>query len=230
MSIQLRNVNTSYRLKRLKLFSEFLSKQPQNKKRVRILDVGGTVAYWQTYEDLWSMYPLEITTINLKAEHSPDPRIQSVAGDACQMQQFADREFDVVHSNSVIEHIGRWNQMRQMAKEISRLAPAYFVQTPSAWCPIEPHFRMPFIHWLPEPVRLLAVLNFYLGFYDRAKDVDTAMQILEDAVLLDMRRMRALFPDARIIKETLGGVLTKSYIAVRNAGEIMPDMTFQPSE
>jgi hypothetical protein len=105
--------------------------------------------------------------------------------------------------------------MRQMAAEVSRLAPAYFVQTPSFWCPIEPHYRMPFIHWLPEPVRVSAVLATDLGFYKKAESIDAAMNAVEDAVLLDMRRMKSLFPDARIDRERLAGIFIKSYIAIR---------------
>lgn len=209
------SVSTSFRRKRFALITDLFGAVQTGKSKIRVLDIGGTYAYWSEHEQLWSGFPLEITLVNLRAEDVPDPRFRSIAGNGCHLPEFEDREFDVVHSNSVIEHVGRWRQMRAMANEVARLAPAYYVQTPAFWCPIEPHFRAPMIHWLPEPMRIAAVLNFKLGFYNRASDLDEAMSCVEDAVLLDQRRMRALFPEAHLVKERLGGVMIKSYIAIR---------------
>jgi hypothetical protein len=119
-----------------------------------------------------------------------------------------------VHSNSVIEHVGRWPDQRRMAREVRRLADRYFVQTPNFWFPIEPHFRLPFIHWLPEPWRVAIVMRHACGFYPRAKSCDEARDILDDARLLDAAAMAELFPDATIEREHFAG-FTKSLIAVR---------------
>ena len=125
-----------------------------------------------------------------------------------------DNAFDVVHSNSVIEHVGLWSNQRRMAQEVRRLAPRYFVQTPNFWFPLEPHFRMPFIHWLPEPWRAAILMRRACGFYPRARSFDEAQQILEDARLLNVKAMAALFPDATIECERFAFV-TKSIIALR---------------
>jgi hypothetical protein len=132
------------------------------------------------------------------------------------LPEHADLSFDLVHSNSVIEHVGRWRQMRAMANEIIRLAPYHYIQTPAFGFPVEPHFRTPFFHWLPVPWRIWLSLNFALGFYPKAASIDDAMRFVEDAILVDERRFRALFPaPSRIVKERFFG-LTKSFIAIKD--------------
>ncbi len=180
----------------------------------RILDVGGRAAYWLGLEPLWRDRPCHITLVNLASEAVPDERFSSLPGDARELSQFGDMSFDLVHSNSVIEHVGLWRDQCKMAQEVRRLAPRYFVQTPNFWFPVEPHFRTPFIHWLPEPWRVAIVMHRSCGFYPRAQSCDAARHILDDAKLLDPRAMAELFPDAVIERERFVG-FTKSLIAVR---------------
>lgn len=183
----------------------------------RILDIGGTHEYWaamlsKSDDDL----PIEITLVNLesRAGEGHDPRFTSVVGDARDLSQYPNDSFDLVHSNSVIEHVGRWSDMRAMANEVRRLAPHYFVQTPNFWFPIEPHFRTAFFHWLPEQLRMRLIMMRGLGFHPKGLTVDDAMTSVESARCLNRRQFAALFPDAEIVREKFLGV-TKSFIAVR---------------
>jgi hypothetical protein len=129
----------------------------------------------------------------------------------------SDNSFDLVHSNSVVEHVGDWARMKAFAKEVRRLAPRYFVQTPNFWFPIEPHFMCPFFHWLPEPTRVRLLLRAGLGHYRRAGSVDSAVTAVQGARLLNRRMMASLFPDAAIVTERVA-LLPKSLMAIR-AGE-----------
>jgi hypothetical protein len=180
----------------------------------RILDVGGWPAYWQHLEPLWRDRPIHIAMINLVNVPVPDARYSSFTGDARDLGQFSDRSFDLVHSNSVIEHVGLWRDQCKMAQEIRRLAPRYFVQTPNYWFPLEPHLRTPFIHWLPEPWRVGIVKHRACGYHPRAQSYDEARHILDDPRLLDAPAMAVLFPEAIIERERFAG-LTKSLIAIR---------------
>jgi hypothetical protein len=179
-----------------------------------ILDLGGKVDYWLGLEPIWSDRPCHITLINFDKELVPDERFTSIAGDARDLSRFRDFSFDLVHSNSVIEHVGTWRDQARMAQEIRRLARRYYVQTPNFWFPVELHFRLPLIHWLPEPWRVSVVLHHAHGFYPQARSWSEAQHILEDVRLLDARAMAELFPDAVIERERLAG-LTKSLIAIR---------------
>ncbi len=203
-----------FRQKRLSRFLAIVDEIIAEKGHCRILDVGGKFAYWQALYPLWSDRDCHITLVNLEREAVPAEHFTSAQGDARDLGQFADAAFDVVHSNSVIEHVGLWRDQCRMAQEVRRLAPRYFVQTPNFWFPIEPHFRTPFIHWLPDPLRVSIVTRRACGFYPRARSCDEARHILDDARLLDANALAALFPDARIERERFAG-LTKSLIAIR---------------
>jgi hypothetical protein len=105
--------------------------------------------------------------------------------------------------------------MKAMANEIRRLAPAYFVQTPYFWFPIEPHFRSVGFHWLPEAIRARKLMSRKHGFVEKAEHIDEAMRAVQSySYLLDRKMMAGLFPDAQIIFEKFLG-LPKSMMAIR---------------
>jgi len=135
-------------------------------------------------------------------------------GDACDLSSIADYSFDIVHSNSVIEHVGDWNRMLQFSKEIKRLAKNYYVQTPYFWFPIEPHCMTPIFHWLPKPIRVSLVMKFTLGHWGRQSTVSGAVHTVESARLLDIKMFRELFEESEITIEKLL-FLPKSLIAIK---------------
>lgn len=67
---------------------------------------------------------------------------------------YSNDTFDIVVSNHVIEHVGNADAQRHHLDEIRRvLAPdgvVYFA-APNRWRLVEPHFRLPFLSWLPHP-------------------------------------------------------------------------------
>jgi len=180
----------------------------------RIADLGGTAYYWDIFGDFIDRHPVEIHLYNLEQAPSGRSNIQSFKGDVTRLDHIDDNTYDLVHANSVIEHVGSWDAMSRMAGHVRRLAPAYYVQTPNFWFPYEPHFRAPLFHWLPEQVRARLLMQYNLGFGGRRASFDAAMRGVQSAVLIDRRQMQALFPDAEIRGERVLG-LTKSLMAVR---------------
>lgn len=66
---------------------------------------------------------------------------------------FPDAGFDVVLSNHVIEHVGDAQAQAMHLREVRRvLAPGgvAYLAVPSRWMLVEPHFRLPFLSWLPQ--------------------------------------------------------------------------------
>lgn len=181
----------------------------------RILDLGGRVDYWSLFDRAFlEASGIHITLVNFETIEATDPMFTAMQGDACDLSRFADNSFDLVHSNSVVEHVGDWPRMEAFARETRRLAPSYYVQTPYFWFPIEPHFSTAFFHWRSEQSRAKALMRRAHGFSERAKDMGEAMREVQDARLLDKAQFGYLFPDARYVDEKLAG-LTKSLIAIR---------------
>ena len=187
----------------------------------RIVDLGGGAAYWQRVGFDWlAEHGFQVDCVNLEVteltrDTDTASPVRLIEGNACNMQDFADQSYDIVHSNSVIEHVGRWDEMRQFAGEVRRLAPNYYVQTPYFWSPVDPHFyRLPMIHWLPASLRAKLHMRLKAGWAPRAETIDDAMTLAESNYMLDRRQFKWLFPDAAIRPERVVG-LTKSLIATR---------------
>jgi len=186
----------------------------RRKGSCRIADIGGTEYYWRIAGDFINQANVEIHLMNLEAVPVHGAKFVSHAADACALDCFENNSFDLVHSNSVIEHVGNWSNMKLMAGHVRRLAPVYYVQTPNFWFPYEPHFRFPLFQFLPEQVRGRMLTTFSLGFGGKRSSLDEAMLSVQSASLIDARQMRELFPDAEIHRERIGP-LTKSLMAIR---------------
>jgi SAM-dependent methyltransferase len=195
------------RLRRHALFADLVSSVP---KPVTILDVGGTELYWKTM-GITDAEDLRITLLNLNKIETSTKNMISVAGDATRMDEFQDQSFDVVFSNSVIEHVGALEDQRRMAREVVRIGKRYFVQTPNYWFPIEPHFLLPGFQWLPVPVRVWLIRRFNLGWYQKVTDPEQARDLIHHNRLLTKKEFQGLFPGAALYEEKIAG-LTKSFI------------------
>ena len=149
---------------RLTLFHDLIRDLPEP---VNVLDVGGTHHFWLAIDR--SVLPrMRITFVN-KWAYQPDlPDVVAVVGDARDLSRYADREFDAVFSNSVVEHVGILRDQELMAHECVRVGKRYFVQTPNWAFPLEPHFLFPGFQYLPLAVR--ARLHHWrrLGWWDKA--------------------------------------------------------------
>ena len=183
-----------------------------------ILDIGGTYGFWNTWEEDINQNQVSVTCVNLNPSHYDADKKNSfvtmIRGNACDLSHIGDEEYDIVFSNSVIEHVGSWANMQAMAREVDRVAPRYIVQTPNFWFPIEPHARTPMLHWVPEQIAYRIVMKRKCGFWNKQDNVSDAVSIIQSAKLIDFKQLQVLFPSAKIEKEKFF-LFTKSLLAVK---------------
>ena len=179
-------------------------------KETRILDVGGFPQFWAETE-----FDAHITTLNLQAVEVPasmQHRCTAITGDGTGLP-FGDGEFDIVFSNSVIEHLGSWENQERFAREVRRVGRRYYVQTPAREFPVEPHLLAPFIHWLPMSSQRRLV-RYGTGWGLITKPTPQQVEdFLQEIRLLTFQEFQLLFPGSVILKEKLLG-FTKSYSAL----------------
>lgn len=132
-----------FRNKRFNLFIKLLAV----KKDTTILDVGGTYGFWKELNKYTS-----VTLLNISNNKS-DNRIKAITYNGADMP-FSDDEFDVVFSNSTIEHVGNFWAQKRFADEVSRCGKKYFIQVPSFWFPYEPHAHIPLFQFFPAPIKI----------------------------------------------------------------------------
>jgi hypothetical protein len=209
--VDLRNPGSLANRLRQRRFAFFEQLLTTVERPLRVLDVGGTPQFWEArgYAD---RPDIEIVLLNLEAFPVEHGNITSLVGDAADLGRFGDGAFEVVFSNSVIEHLGTLERQRRMAAEVARVGRRYFVQTPNFWFPMEPHFLFPGFQFLPVGVRVGLLRRFALGHYAKTTDADAAERAVRLIRLMTRRELIASFPGGRLWSERVAG-LTKSFVA-----------------
>ena len=188
-----------------------------------VLDVGGYSAFWAG-----SGVASPITLLNLHPSPETDlpPNHRAVPGDGTALP-YADGSFDLVFSNSVIEHVGTWEAQQKFAAECLRVGRTVWVQTPARSFPIEPHYLTPFIHYLPKRWRRRLLRRFTVWGWLTKPSPERVGEMLDEIRLLSRREMEQLFPGCEIIAEKVFG-LTKSLTAFRTAPVPVPGAAAAP--
>lgn len=200
-----KSLGAKFRNQRLHDFEALIFKNFSPDQPLRILDVGGTAYFW-TNSSLPNLNQIEIVLLNLQEEEINHPTIRSVSGDATSMPEFADKSFDIVFSNSVIEHLYTLENQKKMADEILRVGKKYFIQTPNRAFPIEAHYALPFAQFLPKKFTYFLLTKTKLSRLKKWKPID-AQQYLDEIRLLDEGQLRQLFPHAEIYQEKVFGMI-----------------------
>jgi hypothetical protein len=182
---------------------------------IAVLDVGGRPDYW---ENVGVGGVARIDLLNISENEldralpggMPPGLFTSKVGDARNLADYPDKSVDLVHSNSVIEHVGPWPDMATMAREMLRVGVAGWVQTPAWEFPIEPHFSVPFMHWFARPVQA-RMMWLSANRFVRQNDFQGRRINVDRINLLSRGEVRALFPEAGLYVERV--IFPKSYSA-----------------
>lgn len=177
----------------------------------RVLDVGGSPFNWELSE---LRCPVVLLNVEAPRDAKALPaRFTALVGSGTGLP-CRDAAFDVVFSNSVIEHVGDAAAQRRFAEELRRVGRRLWVQTPARGFPFEPHLLTPFVHWLPAAWQRRLLRRGSLWGWLARPSQEQVDRFVRETRLLTGREMQALFPDCEIRRERFLG-LTKSFVAVR---------------
>lgn len=184
---------------------------------MHVIDLGGTLYSWQHLPHR----PRRLTTLNLWEDANAwTPAVDwhvDCFGDACDPpQEILDGSFDLVFSNSTIEHVGDRTRRRQFADVVRRLADRHWIQTPNRAFPLEPHVLFPGQQFLPRYGRAL-VERYWPLVHTNPSTMERALAEVDKTELIGRKEMTELFPSSIIENETVVPFLpAKSLIAVRS--------------
>ncbi|MFG3200931.1 class I SAM-dependent methyltransferase [Streptomyces sp. NPDC048192] len=181
---------------------------------MRVVDLGGTA-------EMWLRAPVRakhVHLINLEEHPAELPdwitaEVADVTDPAVAAELSGSGGYDLVFSNSTIEHVGGPSQRRKFVAAVEQLAPLHWIQTPYRYFPVEPHFVAPGFQFLPLAARARLVRHWPL-VHSRPDSAESAMNAVIGIELLTRAEMRHLFPRSALLGERVLGV-TKSLIAVR---------------
>jgi hypothetical protein len=175
-----------------------------------VIDIGGALPFWQAVGDI--LKPAKIIIYNTvdtrmrMGQREADKRIEMQLYDGQTVPQ-SDDFADVVICNSVIEHVPLENRAR-LASEIQRVGRRYVVQTPAPEFPLELHYGLPFVHWLPRPLARKIVLASPFALLTTIN----IRKYFDETQLLPRGEFERYFPEARIEIERFAGI-PKSMLA-----------------
>lgn len=161
-----------------------------------------------------------ITCLNLDVPETTydTAKFSYVRGDG-RCLPFGEQTFDIVFSNSVIEHVDSFDEQRKFAEEIRRVGRTYWVQTPNKWFFIEPHLITPFIHYLPLGLQKKLLRYFTIWGLVTKPSRDQIDIFLRTTRLLTEKELKQFFPDGTLYREKFF-LFTKSFVVYKTDGRV----------
>ena len=180
-----------------------------------VCDLGGSLHFWERWSP--DLVPTDLTLLNIGIDGQSSSHTGALEHLSIQLYDghkipYPDDHFDVLICNSVIEHVALGDRSG-LAEEIQRVSKYYFVQTPAAEFPIEPHFVLPFVHWLPRRVGVYFV-PFGLWAIMTRPTKQRMRDYFEEVHLLTRLELASYFPGSTVAIERLL-LMPKSYTVHR---------------
>lgn len=199
------------RRERLRFFKDFIK---DLERPLKILDLGGSDYHWRN-TDIVNDKDFHITIVNTESQNLDGIRnISFLKRDVNDLSFFDDKEYELVYSNSLIEHINDFKKQKRLASEIVRIGKHYFVQTPNYYFPIEPHFLYPFYQFKSDDAKTNLLMKRKTGWFEKQTDEAEARKLATSIRLLKKSELEEIFPGSNIYSEKYF-LLTKSFIVYR---------------
>lgn len=152
-----------------------------------ILDVGcSTAAILQEVNSI--LQPHLALGMDMDAEALPQPTQQLVAfvGDALAIP-IATESVDVILCNHIYEHVSDTTQLFAEMKRVLKPGGLIYFGAMNATWPVEPHYHLPFLHWLPNKLSdvVLSTLGHPSGYLERPLPVTRLRNLVSDFDLHD---------------------------------------------
>ena len=135
----------------------------------RLLEIGtgsgGIAAYFATHPSR----RFTVDAVDVVDNRLSDPPFRFSLVEDTELP-FADRAFDVVITNHVIEHVGDADAQLRHLREVHRVLDergVAYLAVPNRWQLVEPHYRLAFLSWLPHGWR-----SSYLRLWGRGNVYD----------------------------------------------------------
>lgn len=193
---------------RNKRFKFFFDKINLLNKPISILDLGGKINFWEN-RGLTGHTDFKITLLNLEKEVSEYSNVKTLKGNILDLKIFKKNSFDIVFSNSVIEHLSNLENQRKMAFEVLRIGKKHIIQTPNKKFFIEPHYLLPFFQFIPKKLQFTILTKTKLSRL-KTWDKKFANQYLDEIRLMTKKELNEIFPNSSIYFESFLG-MTKSF-------------------
>jgi hypothetical protein len=177
-----------------------------------VIDLGGTVEAWLRAP----IRPVSVHIVNLEQPPEKVPGwMRADQADACSLPpQISRGSYDLVFSNSLIEHVGGHSQRMRFAEAVHKLSERHWVQTPYRYFPVEPHLLFPGFQFLPLNVRAEVSRRWPL-VHTPPRSREEGLRAAMGIELLGRAEMAFYFPDSALRCERMLG-LVKSLIAVKS--------------
>jgi len=193
--------------------AELIKKIAPDIEGASVIDVGGALPFWRAVGHILKPASVRIFNISehrttmFQTQHEDWLSVELYDGNRLPVD---DKAADFVICNSVIEHVPPAARAN-LANEIRRVGRTCIVQTPSPAFPLELHFLLPFVHWMPRPLarNLVVVSPFNL-----LSDVNVK-QYFDETQLLRVAELQRYFPGAEIRSERFLGMPKSNIVIAR---------------
>lgn len=145
------NISRKSREQKYKDFLRLLSIAPSDE----IIDVGFHDHEYRSVDNYLEKhypYPERLTALGIEGSDEFQknyPSVRAVVYDGTTMP-FANKHFNALHSNAVLEHVGSSAQQVYFLQECNRISENVFLTVPNGRFPVEVHTHMPLLHFLPK--------------------------------------------------------------------------------